>query len=430
LRRASSGFAPNSLEFSTVYLTASQKYAAQPASAAAAHRGRDGRGDGGGDRLVALLLRDAVVLEHVVDEDVAPLLVRLEVLGLVDAQRRGVVDRGDEARGLRDAEVLRVDAVVVLRGGLDAVDAAAVVGDVEVAEQDVVLRELLLQADGEAHLLELAGGRLLRRLRVGLLARLGIRLRERLRLLHEHVLHVLHGDGARARLDAAADDVLGQGAERGLHVHAAVLVEARVLGVDGRRLGVVRHLVPADLLAVLRVELRELDGLAALRRVQLGLLREVVDLQVVRQVLEESDRVVGGEARDGDGRGDHRSDQHAGHGAHAEDARQRGGDAAGRVRGSRHRLQSTGRVYGNPWDLCAGGPRPSRHASRPDRQGAEMTATPGQWEYLTTPLMIHNTAAILNTWGSQGWELVQVVTGPEGGLVAYMKRPVAGEHGA
>ena len=32
-----------------------------------------------------------------------------------------------------------------------------------------------------------------------------------------------------------------------------------------------------------------------------------------------------------------------------------------------------------------------------------MTATPAQWEYLTTPLMIHNTAAILNTWGSQGW---------------------------
>jgi hypothetical protein len=49
------------------------------------------------------------------------------------------------------------------------------------------------------------------------------------------------------------------------------------------------------------------------------------------------------------------------------------------------------------------------------------------WEYLTTPLMIHNTTAILNTWGSQGWELVQVVQGPEGGLVAYLKRPKATE---
>jgi hypothetical protein len=46
------------------------------------------------------------------------------------------------------------------------------------------------------------------------------------------------------------------------------------------------------------------------------------------------------------------------------------------------------------------------------------------WEYLTTPLLIHNTAAILNNWGKQGWELVQVVQGPDGGLVAYLKRPV------
>jgi hypothetical protein len=46
------------------------------------------------------------------------------------------------------------------------------------------------------------------------------------------------------------------------------------------------------------------------------------------------------------------------------------------------------------------------------------------WEYLTTPLVIHNTAAILNNWGRQGWELVQVIQGPEGGLVAYFKRPV------
>jgi len=48
-----------------------------------------------------------------------------------------------------------------------------------------------------------------------------------------------------------------------------------------------------------------------------------------------------------------------------------------------------------------------------------------QWEYLTTPLMIHTTQAILNNWGSDGWELVQVVNGPEGGLVAYFKRPIA-----
>jgi hypothetical protein len=46
-----------------------------------------------------------------------------------------------------------------------------------------------------------------------------------------------------------------------------------------------------------------------------------------------------------------------------------------------------------------------------------------RWEYMTTPLLIHNTAAILNNWGAKGWELVQVIQGPEGGLVAYFKRP-------
>ena len=49
------------------------------------------------------------------------------------------------------------------------------------------------------------------------------------------------------------------------------------------------------------------------------------------------------------------------------------------------------------------------------------------WEYLTTPLLIHNTTAILNTWGAQGRELVQIVTGPEGGLVAYLKRPLVAD---
>ena len=51
-----------------------------------------------------------------------------------------------------------------------------------------------------------------------------------------------------------------------------------------------------------------------------------------------------------------------------------------------------------------------------------------KWEYITTPLIIHNTTAILNNWGSEGWELVQILTGPEGGLVAYFKRPVGGDN--
>lgn len=48
------------------------------------------------------------------------------------------------------------------------------------------------------------------------------------------------------------------------------------------------------------------------------------------------------------------------------------------------------------------------------------------WEYATTPLLIHRETAILNTWGADGWELVHVIQNVEGGLVAFLKRPVAG----
>lgn len=48
------------------------------------------------------------------------------------------------------------------------------------------------------------------------------------------------------------------------------------------------------------------------------------------------------------------------------------------------------------------------------------------WEYATIPLLTHNTKQILDTWGSEGWELVTVIQGPAGpdSLVAYLKRPV------
>lgn len=48
------------------------------------------------------------------------------------------------------------------------------------------------------------------------------------------------------------------------------------------------------------------------------------------------------------------------------------------------------------------------------------------WEYATAPVLIHNTKQILDTWGSDGWELVTVIPGPQGAdsLVAYFKRPI------
>lgn len=44
------------------------------------------------------------------------------------------------------------------------------------------------------------------------------------------------------------------------------------------------------------------------------------------------------------------------------------------------------------------------------------------WEYSSVPLIVHALKEILENWGADGWELVQVIdlgTGP----VALMKRP-------
>lgn len=46
-----------------------------------------------------------------------------------------------------------------------------------------------------------------------------------------------------------------------------------------------------------------------------------------------------------------------------------------------------------------------------------------RFEYLTAPLLIHATKQILDNFGDDGWELVQVVPGPgPEQLVAYFKR--------
>lgn len=47
-----------------------------------------------------------------------------------------------------------------------------------------------------------------------------------------------------------------------------------------------------------------------------------------------------------------------------------------------------------------------------------------KWEYATVPLLVHATKQILDQWGEDGWELVQVVPAPNNSesLVAYLKR--------
>jgi Domain of unknown function (DUF4177) len=50
-----------------------------------------------------------------------------------------------------------------------------------------------------------------------------------------------------------------------------------------------------------------------------------------------------------------------------------------------------------------------------------------KWEYMTAPVLVHATKQILDNFGQDGWELVQVVPGPTGNenVVAHFKRPVA-----
>ncbi len=71
---------------------------------------------------------------------------------------------------------------------------------------------------------------------------------------------------------------------------------------------------------------------------------------------------------------------------------------------------------------CAvpGGATATRAADAAAARVGRMT----KWEYATVPLLVHATKQILDTWGEDGWELVQVVPGPNNPeqLVAYLKR--------
>ena len=66
-----------------------------------------------------------------------------------------------------------------------------------------------------------------------------------------------------------------------------------------------------------------------------------------------------------------------------------------------------------------------RHRSAPAAMGRVPDMT--KWEYLTAPILTHTAKQILDNFGSEGWELVQIAPGmnPEN-LVGYFKRPVEG----
>lgn len=48
-----------------------------------------------------------------------------------------------------------------------------------------------------------------------------------------------------------------------------------------------------------------------------------------------------------------------------------------------------------------------------------------RWEYFTAPILVHASQQILNNFGADGWELVQIVAGPNpDSLVGHFKRPL------
>ena len=300
-----------------------------------------GRVDGGGDGLVVLGLVDLLLLEHVAEDGVAAVQIGGPVLGVVEAQVVRVLHDRHEARGLRRGEIDGGGGEVLLRRGFDPVGVAAVAGDVEVAEQDLLLRVALLEADRELGLLELSVEAVRLRVVDGCLAHGLIRLVEGIR--DEQVLHELLGE-CRRTLGARAREVVERRAGDTGDVHAAVGVKALVLAGDGRVLRELGHVLPGHLLAVLAVDLRERDGLATLGCIQGVALGELSEVEVVGELFEDSDGVVGGHARDGEGRGDHCRDEHSRESTEADEAEDRSQGTAGLRILDRHRI----RVSHNP----------------------------------------------------------------------------------
>ena len=212
--------------------------------------------------------------------------------------RRGVLDHPGQHRGLGVVEVLGVDAEVVLGSGLDAEGAVTEVGGVEVALEDPVLGVLLLQRDGVAQFLELAGvaGHAVGDDRCLLLLLA-------LRLVDQGELDQLLGD-RRTTLDGPAIHLVGhQRAHRALQVQRSVLVEAVVLDRDDRLEHLAADLGERDLDPVLVVELGDHVALAV---DDLGPLREVGGLELLGQVVHRPGHVAGTDPRDA-GERDHQT---------------------------------------------------------------------------------------------------------------------------
>ena len=173
-----------------------------------------------GDRLAVRLLVDEARLPHALQHVVA---APHHLLGIADGiEVVGALRDAGEGRGLDQLEAGGRLVEEVPGCGLHAVVALAHVDEVAVQREDVLLAVALLDLDGEEGLGDLPPPA----------PPAGV----------EEVLRHLHGERGRALRDAARANVLHDGAQHAVEVHAAVLEEPLVLDGHDRLAQQRRHL--------------------------------------------------------------------------------------------------------------------------------------------------------------------------------------------
>ncbi len=158
--------------------------------------------------LLVLPAVDEALLEHAVEHVVA---APEGLVGMGDRRvRHRRADHPRDHGGLGDGQLLGVLAEVKPRGLLDAVGAVPEVDLIRIELEDLVLREILLDLDGQEGLVDLAAEALLRR--------------------EEDLFGELLRQRRRPFDLLAGNDVLDRGAHERLRVDAAVIDEVGVLG--------------------------------------------------------------------------------------------------------------------------------------------------------------------------------------------------------
>jgi hypothetical protein len=212
-------------------------------------------------------------------------------VGVRRVPARGLRQAGQHRR-LGEGDVGDVLAEVLARRRRDPVGAAAQVDVVQVEQQNVVLRQLLLEPQRQDDLLHLALVALLR--------------------AQQHRLDDLLRDGAAALHFAAGDDVVEERAHDAGRVDALVAVEGVVLGGDECLAHVLWDAIERHQVALLRVELADHGSIVGqdLRRHRRLILHRGVDR---RQVAGDLPVHEGRGGAGQDDRDDHGSDEQAPH---------------------------------------------------------------------------------------------------------------------